>query len=734
MNVHWTRVVYCLVIVAVAVGGLLFNKSIQPTIAQTSPPNIDEEIVYLDADGVIRILDSTVAAHGEITWYSEEDGFIDFTLGDFNADGDLEIAAIRNQALEGEIIVYDPVMSSVSANPDGWINDIPWKKLATIDAPGNLLLIEAGEFDDGVQGDELLYVYESDPLNSALTVLKGSKPAPSGTTWLKHINKVDFGWIWHEAAIGNVDNAGTDEVVLISNQTDDDELSRLHIYRIDDGGLADNLPFATRDGIDFSWQDAAIGEVKNAGFQEIVAVRESDSASFPNTLIYQYFVSRADEGLRFDAGDEISLESNPSIVFLGDVNGIFNSVSDNEIGLLRSTPNDDTSAPRFFTLNKGDDEPRGNLGISLDSDWQAGNAGDVDGDGKAEFVLMRDDTIRILMQPDQGEDFVDFDNEISTDREHIRVGNLDANGILEPVSVSITTTGLENGLPADETGVVTIQLESPFPIDYTLEGSLPSWITSIEAETGTTPAEIRAIVDTTGLQTGEYTKSFTLTSSNPFARFEEESLQLALTVLEQTFAVDTGVYTPGRITAVGYPCADASRQEVTAEIEINGSTRTSYSAVIVGSFPVSAARAESSATLFNANLFNANGGALRGGFNASGDLELSNAAGESMVLNTADLMTTSLQAAETNVAPIRWPSGVEWVSAESKFGSTDDTITLTFDTGLVAQSAQSLADAWLVIVADEDTVEAPFNVRYIPMTFLCARTQINLPVIDIDAE
>jgi len=114
-----------------------------------------------------------------------------------------------------------------------------------------------------------------------------------------------------------VDNEATDEVVLISNKTEDDELSRLHIYRINDGGLASNSPFATRDGIDFSWQDAAIGEVKGAGFQEIVAVRESDSDSFPNTVIYQYFQSGTDEGLRFDPGDEQPLEPNPATVFLG---------------------------------------------------------------------------------------------------------------------------------------------------------------------------------------------------------------------------------------------------------------------------------------------------------------------------------------------------------------------------------------------------------------------------------
>lgn len=696
MNVSFTRNVLIFVLGIIALIVLVMFVLVQSANAQTSPPNIDEEIVYLDADGVIQILDTSIAADGALMWSSPQDGFTDFALGDFNADGDLEIAAIRNQSLDGEIIVYDPVVSSAGVIPDGYFGDVPWKTLATIGAPADLLFVEAGNMDVGVQGDEILYAFQTDIAASAVTVLKGNQVIPTGTTWLKHIDKVDFSWVWGEVAVGNVDGEGPDEIVLFSNKTVDDEVSRLHAYRLDDGGLVNQLPFAERDGIDFSWQDVAIGEVKNAGFREIVAVRDSDSASFPNIIVYQYFRSGGKEGLRFDPGDEEFVNPSPNSVFLGDVNGIFNSVSDNEIGLLRTVPNSSTQ-PHFFTRNSGNDDSEvTEFDLNFGSNaYRAGAAGDVDGDGKAEFVVMGNNAIRVFSDSARSGDLVDYTNQvrmgpITTDAAHIEIGNLDGNGVLEPVEVSISVTGLDSGFALGASGTATIRLESEFPVDYTLGGGLPSWITSIDNASGSTPAEITVNIDTAGLDAGEYSRTFPLSSNNPFARFKEDPLELTLNVLAETFSVDTGIYRDGRIVAAGYPCTDANRTKVTTEIEINGSAKhASYTAVIVGSFPVSAAQVMPDAD--------------------------------------ADAVERS-DGAQT----IRWPSGVEWISAESETGLTDETMTLTFDTGLVAQSAQNLVDAWLIVVADEEAVAAPFNVQYIPMTFICAASQINLPIIDVE--
>jgi len=705
---------------ALLIGGLMQSQKNDTVSAQISTPNIDEEVVYLDNDGIIRILDPTVSAYGEIIWSSPMDGFIDFALGDFNADGDLEIAAIRNDGLEGEIYIYDPVISSATVTPDGWINDIPWKRLAVIDAPSDLTLIDAGNFDVNVQGDEIIYGFETDTTSSALTILKGNKTVPTGTTWLKHITKVDFSLIWHEIAVGNIDGEQTDEIVLISRKTPDDDVSRFHVYRIDDGGLINKLPFATRDGIDFSWQDAAIGEVKNVGYSEIVAIRESNSASFPSILIYQYFRRGEDEGLRFDPGDDEYIDPSPFAVFLGNVSGVVNSISDNEIGLLRSVPANSTK-PHFFTQNSGND---GSVVLDLDVNlgsnaWQAGAAGDVDGDGKDEYVLMSNSAHRIFMNPDVDDTFIDFLSDTVTTGEHIQVGNLDANGVLEPVVVKVAVSGLENGLPTDSTGTVTISLTSDTPVNYALDGQLPDWITSLDPVFGLTPAEITATIDTADLASNEYTQPFDLSSVNPFVRFEEESVEIILNVLADTFAIDTG-FRSGPVIAAGYPCVTSTENTVTAEIEITGSSRTSYTAVLLASQPLTAAQAElGSAT-------------LAGRFDANNNLELSNAAGASMTIATGDLLSASLQlqAADKGADTIRWPSGVTWVSAESDFGSTDDTITITFDTAKAATESESLLDATLIIVADEETVAAPFNVRFIPLSFLCATTRINLPIIE----
>lgn len=76
-------------------GGLLAALLRAPVYALTAA-NADDEIVYLDPEGVIRVMDprpsSTQLA---VQWASPEGGWTALALGDFNADGDLEIAALR---------------------------------------------------------------------------------------------------------------------------------------------------------------------------------------------------------------------------------------------------------------------------------------------------------------------------------------------------------------------------------------------------------------------------------------------------------------------------------------------------------------------------------------------------------------------------------------------------------------------------------------------------------------
>src|SRR3712207_466402 len=73
----------------------------------------DEEIVYIDADGVIRVLDTRVTGgNPEIKWFSPDSSWRDFALGDVNNDGDQEIVAIGGGRDDGKLAVFDPVVAS----------------------------------------------------------------------------------------------------------------------------------------------------------------------------------------------------------------------------------------------------------------------------------------------------------------------------------------------------------------------------------------------------------------------------------------------------------------------------------------------------------------------------------------------------------------------------------------------------------------------------------------------
>ena len=80
--------------------------------AQTAN-DASDEIVYIDGVGYIRVYDRLHTGGGQIVnWHSEENDWRDFTLGDFNGDGDDEIAAVRTDDGVGRLVIFDPVIAS----------------------------------------------------------------------------------------------------------------------------------------------------------------------------------------------------------------------------------------------------------------------------------------------------------------------------------------------------------------------------------------------------------------------------------------------------------------------------------------------------------------------------------------------------------------------------------------------------------------------------------------------
>lgn len=215
----------------------------------TTPPahaqGPDEEIVYIDNEGRLRVLDPPDP--GQVQWVSPAaDGeWTDFDLGDFNGDGDFEIVAIRPFTTAGfNLAIYDPVIApndNVVVDQTQIINEIPWTRLYTTTIPGTLTAIAAGNLDASVAGDEIIFAYipadtaAAAPVadRSSVQILRRDPAVANATAWQVQTPPIQFREEWRVLRAEDIDNAGNDEVAMIA------ESGLLAIYRVD--GAAPNL-------------------------------------------------------------------------------------------------------------------------------------------------------------------------------------------------------------------------------------------------------------------------------------------------------------------------------------------------------------------------------------------------------------------------------------------------------------------------------------------------------------
>ena len=685
-----------------------------PKIAIPNEDNIDEEILYLNESGKICTLDTKVSTVQEITWCSPEDGIIDFAVGDFNRDGDDEVAAVVGEDIDGALIIYDPVVQSSAVSPTGWTNGVPWKKLATIPIGKTPLFVAVGELDVNVPGEEIVYGYKTGDAASAIAVLKADNPNPDGTSWIERLPDVAFNVLWSAIGVGNMDSQNEDEIVLVGE--DAASFSRLNAYRIDNRGLVNKAPFFSKGSSSINWTAAAIGEVNGNSPGEIVAIRNSTDATIDNLFVFQFVYDKASDELIEDetASQSEFVAPDANTLFLANVTGIVNSSVDQEMFFLRSVPASDTAKKRLFMRNLGSDSPPDNLEEKLDSDngWSAGTGGDVDGDAKDEIIIMRKNAIRVYNEPNVGTEFTTYAG-MSTDGQHLLTANLDANGFRSALDLSATVSGLPNGLAVDQTGEFTIRIESEGkPVAYTAaQVEDATWVKSLSSVSGSTPAELTLAVDATGLSAGTYTVNIRITSNDVAVQNTPLTVPVTLAVLDDKLTIN-----PTVANMSIFPCP-TSPAAVIEELRIAGTSTISYTAFIEDSAAVAAAVASLS------------GPVTASQFTGDGSLELQDAAGNRSQLSVDRSALVAASTAQDSAAGPPIYSGVPWISGRSAKGRTNDVVTLTVLTTKLGEDEKQTASASLVILADDSLVEPPYNTYIVPIRFLCAASQIYQPVI-----
>lgn len=571
----------------------------------------DDELVYLDPAGFIHVLEPDLTVARSILWVSPDGGWRDIALGDFNGDGDAEIAAIGGEGAGAKLAIYDPVVADLTGiDPNKVINEIPWNLLyftTTISstlAAGKPMRVAAGEFNPDLAGTELIFSLAlTDPDQAALDTLnfKGSRlhiwqrqtTSRTNQLWQPRIRPLDSDKMWSAIVLGEIDNRDNRKIPEIVLLDDNDGVMR--VYQLQGNQLAQLYNYESNDR---PWLSAAIGQIYNShtdlgGFGELVAVRRSPQG-LPSMIVFRYLGTPQDDQL---FKDQLTDYFNPPAdqVFLANVNGLVQAedggikknVDDEEIFMLRNNvpvPRVTTtpSPPRLFMRNPGEDK-KGVAGfetaLDADNNYQAGVKVNTEVDGKDEIAVMRNNRIRIYLNPDGGPSnirdytFTSDGKPISTDSKTLRAANLDNLGYPRLPRIVINPNQLAQTMPAGNKSetVITVTNEGngesvPFSVFI---GGAPSWL-SISPADGKTPGQVTIRYDALGLPpVSSFNAFLTIAPNDP--RVPAKSVNVGVKL-----STTPGLWpTPDRV--VGLVNCD-NRTPVVAKVRVAGLQGVFYNA------------------------------------------------------------------------------------------------------------------------------------------------------------
>ena len=718
-------------ILAALMLSLLPMAALQPSVAQAqgsddvkpaqTSVNPNEEIVYIDGQGFIRVLDVEAPNTPKtIQFVSPTSGWRSEALGDFNNDGDKEIVAVAGTGPSSSVLtIYDPVVAAGQTVPGQEINGVPWKQLATFPLPDRPEIVAAGNFDPNVDGDEILVIRETvageakDDNDWRIVIYKQTTAKNgNGTQWTEH-SATNTSEHWDRINVANLDNTGGDEFVVAESGVavrayqPDQNMRKLFEY-----GSSCRQPY-----------DATFGDYFKGGNKELLMVTDPRCASSSNQdsfRVYSYANNAfpADPGVVGSWQGGILFTPGPRTVFTGDINGS----GDDEAILLRKVENDPTAA-RLIVRSSGDDqvisEFQNGLPLADDNGYLAGAAGDIDGDGKDEIVIIRNNNIRYYPDANTSAQAVDYST--TTNRRTIAIGDLDAAGSTSgPVfATSVAKLDLDVNYGFITSGQFVLKnAGTEDSLAYTAVSNFSQL--TVTPGSGLAPGKssggivLTYNVDARNLAIGQTIKATISIFSTGTPEATNSPLVIPVTINVKTPPFEA---IPAGTSALFIPCDAPTARNVTFTLSgLPGSQLRDVQVWDTATLAAAGASPELNGALY-----------LGARSEDGSSLLLHSAAGDEQVLAAAGRMNLLQAAAVDATTDLTYTSQVPWITSITVNTTTlPSQLTLTVDPTL---RTKGLEQAGLVLIGPSYDASNPIAVRSYPINMVCSSWGAWMPVL-----
>ena len=646
----------------------------QETLQTIQTANQEDEIVYIDDEGFIRVFDpQTPPQMPAVSFRSPEGGWFDAVVTDVNGDGDDEIIAVSDN---GMLKIYDPVVAAGPVQPDRQYHGVYWDELFATQLPGKPLLLATGEFDDNPLTREIVVVFEDaeQPKNSLIQIWAQSTPPFDGRVW-QPLTDARLRVMATAIATGDLDGDGRDEIAIVANES-----GRLSVFRREPGNVLREFWSAASE--QRPWRDVAIGNVApETPLLELVAVRNA-APPLASLVVLRY---RAP-----DQFEDVFLNQHlpaPRAVFLANVT----NAGASQIFMLRDVPANDTR-PHLFNSRSGSGASFAfEVRLDVDNGYRVAAAGDLDGDRKDEIVLARNTGLLIYQEPASSTTLTQT-LMTPTNRRTLAIGNLDALGrdFLASTPASLTFS-VRAGERSPAQNVTFFNSTRSGSIPFVVEIQPRVGFVTVTPSTGATSTRLSVAVDATDLL-----------PISELSAAEAAMLGVDLTAITPAYGANLVVMAADPL-ALNSPLTIPVLIEVTSGIVMRPAQ--------VGVMLQAAGSPPTCESLFPLTT------------------EVS-VLGTSGVTFTVSATTTGgpglqevEQAGSTSEGAIVWPSSVPWLSAASPGNSTPQTLTLTI--GETEAPPLPMAEAEIVL-----TSTSPPLVRRVPIKVGCFQHLLYAPLLE----